>query len=121
LRDPNYDTQIGRVVVDDYSAPETDSPLPSHPAMEWMSARFPPKKPSMSVVSTGLHSEWLTASEAALYLKVQTRTVLLWVRQGKLKGYALSGAKRHVWRFRAVDLDRMMMEPSVAFGNRRIP
>lgn len=68
-----------------------------------------------------LVSEWLTASEAALYLKVRTRTVLLWVRQGKLRGYALSGAKRHVWRFRAADLDRMMVEPSVALGNRRIP
>ncbi len=50
-----------------------------------------------------LTSEWFTASEAALYLKVQTRTVLLWARQGKLKGYALSGAKRHVWRFRVAD------------------
>lgn len=66
-------------------------------------------------------SEWLTASEAAVYLKVRTRTVLLWVRQGKLKGYALSGAQRHVWRFLAADLDRMMVEPSVALGNRRIP
>jgi hypothetical protein len=56
-----------------------------------------------------------------VYLKVRTRTVLLWVRQGKLRGYALSGAQRHVWRFRAVDLDRMMVEPSVALGNRRIP
>jgi hypothetical protein len=56
-----------------------------------------------------------------VYLKVRTRTVLLWVRQGKLRGYALSGAERHVWRFRAADLDRMMVEPSVALGNRRIP
>jgi excisionase family DNA binding protein len=59
-------------------------------------------------MSPAVKSEWLTASEAALYLKVRTRTVLLWVRQGKLKGYALSGAKRHVWRFRAADLDGMM-------------
>ena len=60
------------------------------------------------------YSAWLTAAEAAFYLKVQTRTVLLWVRQGKLRGYALSGAKRHVWRFRVVDLDGMMKLPSVA-------
>jgi excisionase family DNA binding protein len=66
------------------------------------------------------YSAWLTAEEAALYLKVQTRTVLLWVRQGKLKGYALSGTKRHVWRFRIVDLDGMMKLPSVALRNGRI-
>ena len=71
-------------------------------------------------MDTNLQSDWLTAAEAALYLKVRTRTVVLWVRQGKLKGYALSGAKRHVWRFRAADLDRMMVEPSVALRNRRI-
>ena len=71
-------------------------------------------------MSTALQSEWLTASEAAFYLKVRTRTVLLWVRQGKLKGYALSGDKRHVWRFRVVDLDGMMEAPSVALRNRRI-
>jgi excisionase family DNA binding protein len=71
-------------------------------------------------MSPALQSEWLTASEAALYLKVQTRTVLLWVRQGKLKGYALSGAKRHVWRFRVTDLDGMMTVPSVALRNGRI-
>ena len=66
------------------------------------------------------HSAWLTAAEAALSLRVQTRTVLLWVRQGKLKGYALSGHTRHVWRFRVVDLDGMMKLPSVAPQNRRI-
>jgi excisionase family DNA binding protein len=99
LRDSRYVAHTGEVVGDDP----------------------PPKKPSLSVAATEYQSQWLTASEAALHLRVQTRTVLLWVRQGKLKGYALSGAQRHVWRFRAVDLDRMMMEPSVAFGNRRIP
>lgn len=50
-------------------------------------------------------NEWLTAAEAAEYLKVKPRTLLLWVRQGKLPGYALSGARRHVWRFRKSDLD----------------
>ena len=50
-------------------------------------------------------SEWLTTSEAAQYLKVKKRTLLLWVRQGKLKGYTLSGVKRRVWRFRREDLD----------------
>ena len=31
-------------------------------------------------------SGWLTAEEAAAYLKVKPRTLLLWVRQGKVKG-----------------------------------
>jgi excisionase family DNA binding protein len=48
---------------------------------------------------------WLTANEAAQYLKVKSRTLLLWVRQGKIRAYALSGIKRRVWRFRREDLD----------------
>ncbi len=43
-------------------------------------------------------TEWLTAREAARYLKVKVRMVLLWARQGKVKAYPLSGTKRHVWR-----------------------
>ena len=57
--------------------------------------------------------EWLTAKEAAKYLKIKTRTLLLWVRQGKVKGFALSGTKRRVWRFRRPDLDAVLMESSV--------
>jgi excisionase family DNA binding protein len=49
--------------------------------------------------------EWLTATEAARYLKVKPRSLLLWVRQGKIKGFALSGTKRRVWRFLRQDLD----------------
>lgn len=56
-------------------------------------------------------SEWLTASEAAEYLKVRTRTLLLWARQGKVKGHVLSGTRRHVWRFRLEDLDRALSAP----------
>jgi excisionase family DNA binding protein len=58
-------------------------------------------------------SVWLTAEEAAGYLRVQTRTLLLWARQGKVKGHTLSGTKRHVWRFRRIDLDAMLTEPAV--------
>ena len=58
-------------------------------------------------------SEWLTATEAASYLKVKTRTLLLWVRQGKVKAFALSGTKRRVWRFRQADLDAVFMESAV--------
>jgi len=59
------------------------------------------------------HSDWLTAREAAHHLKVKPRTLLLWVRHGKVKGFALSGTKRHVWRFRLQDLDAALLEPSV--------
>ena len=58
-------------------------------------------------------SEWLTASEAAQYLKVKVRTLLLWARQGKVKGFALSGTKRRVWRFRKSDLDAALLESPV--------
>jgi excisionase family DNA binding protein len=57
---------------------------------------------------------WLTAREAAQYLSVEPRTVLLWTRQGRLRGFKLSGTKRHVWRFRHCDLDAMLTGPSVA-------
>lgn len=53
-------------------------------------------------------TEWLTAEEAAAHLKVKTRTLLLWVRQKKIRGYVLSGIKRRVWRFRKADLDTML-------------
>lgn len=58
-------------------------------------------------------SEWLTPKEAAQHLKVKVRTLLLWVRQGKLKAFALSGTKRRVWRFRREDLDSALMESPV--------
>ena len=55
--------------------------------------------------------EWLTAAEAAQHLKVKRQTLLFWVKQGKVKGYKLSGTKRHVWRFQRADLDAAL------FGN----
>ena len=69
--------------------------------------------------STGAHiealsvAEWLTAGEAAQYLKVKVRTLLLWVRQGKVRAFALSGTKRRVWRFRRQDLDAALLESPV--------
>ncbi len=53
--------------------------------------------------------EWLTAKEAAAHLRVKARTLLLWTRQGKLKGYALSGGRRHVWRYLREDLDAALL------------
>jgi excisionase family DNA binding protein len=58
-------------------------------------------------------SDWLTASEAAAYLRVKPRTLLLWVRQGKLQAYALSGTKRRIWRFRKEDLDSALLASPV--------
>ena len=52
--------------------------------------------------------EWLNAAEAAAYLKIDRRTLLEWARRGQLKGYKLSGTKRHVWRFLASDLDESL-------------
>jgi len=57
--------------------------------------------------------DWLTASEAAAYLKVKPRSLLLWVRQGKLQAYVLSGTKRRVWRFRKEDLDAALLASPV--------
>lgn len=51
---------------------------------------------------------WMTAAEAAEYLRVSARTLLVWVRAGHVKGYPLHGIKRRVWRFRREDLDAVM-------------
>jgi excisionase family DNA binding protein len=64
-------------------------------------------------MKTVIQSDWLTAKEAAIYLKVKPRTLLLWVRQGKMKAFALSGTERRVWRFRQMDLDASLLEFSV--------
>jgi len=68
-------------------------------------AQFTEQPPSVTA--------WLTAEEAANYLRVKSRTLLLWARQGKVKGYTLSGSSRHVWRFRQADLDATLTAPSV--------
>jgi len=59
-------------------------------------------------------TEWLTATEAAAYLKVKPRTVSQWAKAGKLPGHRLSGCKRITWRFRREDLDAMLTGPSAA-------
>jgi excisionase family DNA binding protein len=63
---------------------------------------------------------WLTANEAASYLRVKPATLLMWARQGKVQGRILSGTHRHVWRFQTADLDAMLALPSVALESRRI-
>jgi excisionase family DNA binding protein len=64
-------------------------------------------------MATALQSEWMTTEEAAAYLKVKPRSLLLWVRQGKLPAYALSGTRRRVWRFRREDLDAAVLAKPV--------
>jgi excisionase family DNA binding protein len=49
--------------------------------------------------------QWLTGREAAQYLRVNHRTVLLWARQGKIPAHRLSGIRRCVWRFLRPELD----------------
>ena len=66
-------------------------------------------------------SLWLTTAEAAAYLKVKPRSLLLWVRQGKVPAYALSGTKRRVWRFLARDLDACLMSNPVPVYNAQPP
>jgi excisionase family DNA binding protein len=58
-------------------------------------------------------AQWLTANEAAAYLRVDSRTLLRWAREGKVRGFTLSGATRHVWRFRHADLDATLAGPAV--------
>lgn len=53
--------------------------------------------------------ESLTANEAAEHLKIKPRTLLLWAKQGKVKGYNLSGTKRYVWRFLRRDSDSALL------------
>jgi len=65
-----------------------------------------------------IQSLWLTANEAASYLRIEPRTLLLWARTGKVKGFTLSGTERHVWRFKQTDLDATLTVPSVATNGR---
>jgi excisionase family DNA binding protein len=59
-------------------------------------------------------SEWLTASEAAVYLKIQPRTVLKWAKLRRIPAHRLSGTHRTTWRFLKSELEAMLAPPSVA-------
>jgi excisionase family DNA binding protein len=61
-----------------------------------------------------MDNQWLTGSEAAAYLRVNHRTVLLWARQGKILGHKLSGVRRCVWRFLRHELDDAILGVSSA-------
>jgi excisionase family DNA binding protein len=74
-----------------------------------------PKERSVSETTLvqGIVTDWMTGVEAAAYLRIKPRTLLLWVRQGKIRGYPLSGITRHIWRFRKADLDLALVEGEV--------
>lgn len=61
-----------------------------------------------------MQTEWLTATEAAQYLKVKPRTVLAWAKQSRIPAHPLSGARRVTWRFLKAELDAMLTLPSAA-------
>jgi excisionase family DNA binding protein len=100
-----------------------------------MYPQSPPPDPKYSSTESVLkvrfaakHRTWLTAAEAAQYLNVKVRTILLWVRQGRVKAYALTGTQRRVWRFLYADLEAMVTpkpvvssaQPSVLVNERSI-
>jgi excisionase family DNA binding protein len=62
----------------------------------------------------GMTTAWLTANEAAQYLKVKSRTVLKWAKEGRIPAHPLSGSKRVTWRFLKSELDAMLSLPSAA-------
>jgi excisionase family DNA binding protein len=57
---------------------------------------------------------WLTANEAAAYLRVKHRTVLKWAKDGRIPAHPLPGFKRVTWRFLKSELDAMLAPPSAA-------
>ena len=99
---------------------------------EVMNAQVQPSNPNDSLIQSrpylATEYAWLTTAEAAKYLGFKVRTIHLWARQGKLKGYALTGTQRRVWRFLQSDLDATVMhrkpvlssaQPSVLASERR--
>ena len=58
--------------------------------------------------SSAFSPDWLTAREAAAYLKVKHRTICKWAKEGKIPAHPLSGALRRTWRFSRRELDAML-------------
>lgn len=58
--------------------------------------------------------QWLNAAEAAQHIRVKTRTVLKWAKEGRIPAHPLSGSKRVTWRFLRSELDAMLASPSAA-------
>lgn len=75
-----------------------------------------PKTASHSGIASASSPQprWLTAAEAAAYLRVAPRTLVRWARRGLVPAHRLSGARRSTWRFRRDELDDMLASSSVA-------
>jgi excisionase family DNA binding protein len=67
-----------------------------------------------------VESQWLTATEAAQYLRVQPGTVLKWAKEGRIPAHPLSGSKRVTWRFLKSELDSVMLAPPTAAEHGRV-
>ncbi len=63
--------------------------------------------------------EWMTANEAAAYLKVKPRTLLQWARARKVPGHRLTGTQRCIWRFLRPELDAILCPSSAVPADRR--
>ena len=76
-------------------------------------SHYPAFRALVILMNNSTATPWLTSREAASYLRIEPRTLLLWARQGKVKGYTLSGTKRQTWRFLHSDLDATLTAPFV--------
>lgn len=63
--------------------------------------------------------EWLTAVEAAEYLKIKHRTLLSWARENRVPAHRLSGTERTIWRFLKSELDAMLLPSSAGAAEGR--
>lgn len=62
---------------------------------------------------------WLNAREAALFLGIKPRTVLLWARQGRIPAVALAGTQRRLWRFSLAALEAFIANGSPVISSRQ--
>jgi excisionase family DNA binding protein len=90
---------------------------PPSPAKQ--ETNFEPEFQLPSAYEVAKRTRWLTANEAAEYLKVKPRTVLKWAKEARIPAHALSGCKRVTWRFLKSELDNAMLSPPSAAGSGR--
>lgn len=53
-------------------------------------------------------NDWITAKEAAVYLKLHPSTVLKWAKRGAIPAHKLSRSARVIWRFSKSELDEYL-------------
>lgn len=62
-------------------------------------------------------SDYMTAQEAAKYLRVNHRTLLMWARKQQVPAIPLGGGHRKTWLFSKATLDEHLR--SIMTGNSR--